>query len=95
MMQMNRSAANLHHAVAIAVSTRMIFVWAAIDHFQKFFIGAKQPKKKKEQSWPGAGFEQTTPGIEREGRLDLFLSRLKSLMSPFDPAAEDCFANEK
>jgi len=76
---MNRSAANLHHAIAIAVSTRMIFVWVVIDPFQKFFVGAKQPKRKKEQSWPSAGFEQTTPGIKREGRLDLFLSRLKSL----------------
>jgi hypothetical protein len=78
-MQMNRSAANLHHAVVIAVLTRMIFVWVVIDPFQKFFVGAKQPKRKKEQSWPGAGSDQTAPGIKREDRLDPFLSRLKSL----------------
>jgi hypothetical protein len=51
----------------------MIFAWVVIDPFQKFFVGAKQPKRKKEQSWPGAGSEQTAPGIKRKGKLDLFL----------------------
>jgi hypothetical protein len=42
----------------------MKFVWGVIDPFQKFFVGVKHPKRKKEQSWPGAGFEQTAPGIK-------------------------------
>jgi hypothetical protein len=42
---------------AIAVLTTRIFVWVAIDHFQKSSDGAKQAKQNSGKSWPGAVFD--------------------------------------
>jgi PleD family two-component response regulator len=56
-MLTNLPAAHQRHVFVIAASTKIIFVWVVIDQFQKFSVGAKQLKTKREKSGIGVIFE--------------------------------------
>jgi len=53
----SRSATCKHLVFAIAVLTTRIFVWVAIDRFQKSSDGAKPAKRNSWKSWTGAVFD--------------------------------------